>query len=136
MIIGEIDFESSAIMNEPVSPLRSLSSNEEVKYKIIVRLGFFPQYITMNETLPSEWTRSPSLSNFLGPFHTGSRIKHRDDQFIFFDILKFSHDGKERDISTVRVSGAVITWSFKKKPLSPSTPLPPSPPPSVNIYHF
>ena len=41
---GVIDFESSAIMNEPVSPLRSLSSNEEVKYKIIVRLGFFPQY--------------------------------------------------------------------------------------------
>lgn len=51
MIIGEIDFESSAIMNEPVSPLRSLSSHEEVKYKIIVRLSFFPQYVTMNETL-------------------------------------------------------------------------------------
>lgn len=51
MIIGEIDFESSAIMNEPVSPLRSLSSHGEVKYKIIVRLSFFPQYVTMNETL-------------------------------------------------------------------------------------
>lgn len=49
MIIGEIDFESSAIRNEPVSPLRSLSSHEEIK--IIVRLGFFPQYVTMNETL-------------------------------------------------------------------------------------
>lgn len=115
--------------------LRSLSSHEEVKYKIVVRLGFFPQYVTMNETLwnPSEWTRSPSLSNFLGPFHTGSRKKHRDNQFIFFDILKFSHDGKGRDISTVRVSGAVITGSFKKKPLSLHQP---PPPPSVNIYHF
>lgn len=54
-----IDFESSAIMNEPVSPLRSLSSNEEVKYKIIVRLGFFPQYVTMNETLCIPETITP-----------------------------------------------------------------------------
>ena len=75
-------------MNEPVSPLRSRSSNEEVKYKIIVRLGFFPQYITMNETLPVTVDAKPFVVQFSRSFSYRLKEKAQRRPVYFFRYIE------------------------------------------------